>query len=76
MNQQPYDVCVSLTSWRGRIYSEIVQLVLFSLIKQKTKYRYKVVLVLSEEEFPKKEAELPANIVKLAEPIADLDCVF
>ena len=66
---EPYSVAVSLTSWRGRIYSEIVQLVLFSLLKQKTKYRYKVVLVLSEEEFPKKEAELPANIVKLAEKV-------
>lgn len=76
MNQQPYDVCVSLTSWRGRIYSEIVQLVLFSLLKQKTKYRYKVVLVLSTDEFPKKEAELPANIVKLAGPIEAPGCVF
>ena len=69
MNQQPYDVCVSLTSWRGRIYSEIVQLVLFSLLKQKTKYRYKVVLVLSTDEFPNKEKELPPNIVKMAELI-------
>jgi len=64
-----YQCIVSLTSWRGRIFSEIVQLVLFSLLKQNTKYRYKVVLVLSEEEFPKKEAELPANIVKLAEKV-------
>ena len=66
---EPYSVVVSLTSWRGRIYSEIVQLVLFSLLKQKTKYRYKVVLVLSTDEFPKKEAELPVNIVKMAEKI-------
>lgn len=64
-----YSCVVSLTSWRGRIYSEIVQLVLFSLLKQKTKYRYKVVLVLSTDEFPKKEKELPANIVKMAELI-------
>ena len=63
------DCVVGLTSWRGRLYSDIVQLVLFSLLKQKTKYRYKVVLVLSEEEFPGKEAELPVNIVKLAERI-------
>ena len=70
---EPYSVVVSLTSWRGRIYSEIVQLVLFSLLKQKTKYRYKVVLVLSEEEFPKKEAELPANIVKLAEKVENFE---
>ena len=70
---EPYSVVVSLTSWRGRIYSEIVQLVLFSLLKQKTKYRYKVVLVLSEEEFHKKEAELPANIVKMAEKVENFE---
>lgn len=70
---EPYSVVVSLTSWRGRIYSEIVQLVLFSLLKQKTKYRYKVVLVLSTDEFPKKEAELPANIVKLAEKVENFE---
>jgi len=69
VTKSPVDVVVSFTSWKGRIYSEIVQLVLFSLLKQKTKYRYKVVLVLSEEEFPKKEAELPSNIVKMAERI-------
>jgi len=68
MNNQ-LDCVVSLTSWKERIYSEIVQLVLFSLLKQKTKYRYKVVLVLSTDEFPKKEKELPVNIVKLAERI-------
>lgn len=73
---EPYSVVVSLTSWRGRIYSEIVQLVLFSLLKQKTKYRYKVVLVLSTDEFPKKEAELPANIVKLAEKVENVELLW
>lgn len=68
-----YQCIVSLTSWRGRIYSEIVQLVLFSLLKQKTKYRYKVVLVLSTDEFPKKEAELPTNIVKMAEKLDNFE---
>ena len=73
---EPYSVVVSLTSWRGRIYSEIVQLVLFSLLKQNTKYRYKVVLVLSEEEFPRKEAELPENIVKMAEKVEHLEILW
>ena len=73
ITNSPIDVIVSLTSWRGRIYSEIVQLVLFSLLKQKTKYRYKVVLVLSTDEFPKKEAELPANIVKMAEKVENFE---
>ena len=63
---QNYDCIVSLTSWRGRLYSEIVQLALFALIRQQTTYRYKVVLVLSEEEFPKKEAEVPKNILLMA----------
>lgn len=70
------DCVVSLTSWHGRIYSEIVQLVLFSLLKQKTKYRYKVVLVLSTDEFPKKEAELPANIVKLVERVPNMELLW
>lgn len=73
---EPYSVVVSLTSWRGRIYSDIVQLVLFSLLRQKTKYRYKVVLVLSEEEFPRKEAELPENIVKLAEKVEHMEILW
>lgn len=70
------DCVVGLTSWRGRLYSDIVQLVLFSLLKQKTKYRYKVVLVLSEEEFPGKEAELPVNIVKLAEKVEHMEILW
>ena len=73
---EPYSVIVSLPSWRGRIFSEIVQLVLFSLLKQKTKYRYKVVLVLSTDEFPKKEAELPANIVKMAELVPNFSLLW
>ena len=73
---EPYSVIVSLTSWRGRIFSEIVQLVLFSLLKQKTKYRYKVVLVLSTDEFPKKEAELPPNIVKMAELVPNFSLLW
>ena len=73
---EPYSVVVSLTSWRGRIFSEIVQLVLFSLLKQKTKYRYKVVLVLSTDEFPKKEAELPANLVKMAELVPNFSLLW
>ena len=73
---EPYSVVVSLTSWRGRIRSEIVQLVLFSLLRQKTKYRYKVVLVLSEEEFPRKEAELPVNIVNLVEQVPNMELLW
>lgn len=73
---EPYSVVVSLTSWRGRLYSEIVQLVLFSLLKQNTTYRYKVVLVLSSDEFPKKEAEVPKNILALAEKVPNFELLW
>lgn len=70
------DCVVGLTSWRGRLYSDIVQLVLFSLLKQKTKYRYKVVLVLSEEEFPGKEKEVPGNILMMARNMPNLSILW
>ncbi len=66
ITKSPIGVVVSLTSWRGRIYSEIVQLVLFSLLKQESPVPFKVVLVLSTDEFPKKEKEVPENILKMA----------
>ena len=46
---------ISLTSWKARINT--VGLTLFSLYKRCPGFH--IVLVLSEEEFPKKEAELP-----------------
>lgn len=57
------DVIVSLTTYKGRIYNKKFLHVLYSLVRQKTQYSYKVVLVLSEEEFPKKEAELPEDLL-------------
>lgn len=47
------DVIVSLTTWRGRINHENFPFNLYSLLTQKTRYNYKVVLVLPEEEFGK-----------------------
>ena len=47
------DVIVSLTTWRGRIFNENFPFNLYSLLTQKTTYNYRVVLVLSEEEFGK-----------------------
>lgn len=71
-----FDLIVSLTSWKGRIFSEILQLVIFSLIRQTTDYRYKIVLVLSTDEFPKKEAELPDNIVKMARKVDNFEILW
>lgn len=46
------DVVVSLTTWKGRINDPALPKVLFRLLEQqKTTYEYRVVLVLSEEEF-------------------------
>lgn len=47
-----YDVIVSLTTWKGRINDNHVYKVIFRLLKQQvTQFKYKVVLVLSREEF-------------------------
>lgn len=54
---------ISLTSWKARINT--VGLTLFSLIKQCPGFH--IVLVLSEEEFPKKEAELPDTVLVFVE---------
>jgi hypothetical protein len=54
---------ISLTSWKARI--NFVAKTLFSLIKQCPGFH--IVLVLSEEEFPQKEAELPKNLKVLAD---------
>jgi len=52
---------ISLTSWKARINT--VSKTLFSLIKQCPGFH--IVLVLSEEEFPQKEKELPENLMIL-----------
>lgn len=61
------DCVVSLTSWKGRINHPDVPKVIYSIIRQKTQYKFKVVLVLSSDEFPKKNDELPATIRLFAE---------
>lgn len=50
---------ISLTSWKARIGT--VAKTLFSLHKMCPGFH--IVLVLSEDEFPKKEAELPENLM-------------
>jgi hypothetical protein len=63
-----FDVIVSLTTWKGRINTQDVKHNIFDLLtKQKTQYKYKVVLCLSEEEFPTKEKEIPSWINDLNE---------
>ena len=50
---------ISLTSWKARI--DTVGLTIFSLVKQCPGFH--IVLTLSEDEFPAKEAELPDTIM-------------
>lgn len=50
---------ISLTSWKARI--DTVGKTLFSLLKMCPGFH--IVLVLSEEEFPQKEKELPENLM-------------
>ena len=54
---------ISLTSWKARINT--VSKTLFSLIKQCPGFH--IVLVLSEEEFPQKEKELPDDLMVFVE---------
>lgn len=61
-----YDCIVSLTTWKKRIGSPELPKVLYRLLRQKTKYNYKVVLVLAEDEFPQKEAVVPKVLLAMA----------
>jgi hypothetical protein len=54
---------ISLTSWKARINT--VSKTIYSLIKQCPGFH--IVLCLSEEEFPQKEAELPDNLMLFVE---------
>lgn len=54
---------ISLTSWKARINT--VSKTLYSLIQQCPGFH--IVLVLSEEEFPQKEAELPDDLMLFVE---------
>lgn len=54
---------ISLTSWKARINT--VSKTLYSLLQQCPGFH--IVLVLSEEEFPQKEKELPENLMLFVE---------
>lgn len=54
---------ISLTSWKARINT--VSKTIYSLIQQCPGFH--IVLVLSEEEFPQKEAELPYDLMLFVE---------
>lgn len=65
-NGKPYNgekAIISLTSWKARINT--VSKTLYSLLQQCPGFH--IVLVLSEEEFPQKEKELPENLMLFVE---------
>lgn len=55
-------IVVALTTYKGRIYNKKFPMCLYSIIRQKTAIPYKVVLVLSTDEF-KKKSEIPEEIL-------------
>ena len=60
------DCVVSLTTWKKRIGSPVLPENLRRLLRQKTRYNYQVILVLSTDEFPGKELEIPGVLIKMA----------
>ncbi len=62
MTKEDLDCVVSVTTWKGRIYDRDTFKALYSLVTQTSKYKFKVVLTLSKEEFPKQYEELPEFI--------------
>lgn len=56
------DCIVGLTTWSKRINNPDFPRVLFSIFSQETQYKYKVVLTLSEKDFPHKDDDIPELI--------------
>lgn len=56
------DCIVSLTTWKERIADRDTAKAIYSLIRQNTRYKYRVILTLSKEEFPNEVDDLPETI--------------
>lgn len=71
-----YDVIISLTTWKKRINDINLPKILFRVLaQQKTKYKYKVVLVLSSEEFGN-NYKLPNVLTLLNEKINNFEILW
>ena len=70
------DVIVSLTTYKGRIYNRKFLHCLYFLLTQNTTFNYKVVLVLSEEEFTNKEKDLPEDLTFLNENCENFEILW
>jgi hypothetical protein len=71
-----YQIIVSLTTWKKRIYDKFLIQNLVRLFLQETNVKYKVVLVLSEEEFPLKEHELPYDLILFKNTIDNFEILW
>lgn len=58
-----HDLIISLTTWKQRIYGIDFKRVMFNLLTHKTGVNYKVVLVLSSDEFS--DSDVPEWLVEL-----------
>lgn len=63
--EQQYDVILSFTTWKKRIYDRKLLYVIHKALTQKTEYRYKLVMVLSSDEFKNGNADVPKEILEL-----------
>lgn len=69
------DIIVALTTYKGRIYNKKFPTCLYSIINQKTDVQFKVVLVLSTEEF-KDRTEIPEDIRLMEESLLNFEILF
>lgn len=63
--KEEFDCILSFTTWKKRINDRKLLYVIQKALSQKTKYKYKVILCLSEEEFRGKENDIPSELLEL-----------
>ena len=70
-----YKIIVALTTYKGRIYNKRFPVCLHSIINQKTEIPFKVVLVLSSDEFKSKD-ELPEDLLIFERNIENFEILY
>ena len=70
-----FDTIVSFTTFRGRIYDSTTLHVISALVKQATRFNYKVVMVLSREEFGDK-FDMPSGIQHIIDDFPNFEVLW
>lgn len=71
------DIAVGITTWKKRINETYFKICLFRLIaQQQTKLNYKVCLVLSTDEFPNKNADIPNWITEMEKVCDNFEVIW